>query len=92
MSRNSSTASRSSTSTISKKRRLLNHLAENNTITAAQASRRFGVANLRATMSDIRQQVEAYGNWRIVTGSNGRGETVYAMRRVVLVEPTFMLD
>lgn len=88
MSRTSSTSSRS----ITKRQRLLNHLSENNTITAAQASRRFGVANLRATMSDIRQQVEAYGNWRIVSGTNGRGETVYAMRRVVLVEPTFMLD
>lgn len=88
----STTSSRSNTSTLSKKRRLLDHLAANNTITAAQASRRFGVANIRATMSDIRQQVEAYGNWRIVTGTNERGETVYAMRRVVLVEPTFMLD
>ena len=65
--------------TISKKRRVMDHLAKGNSITANQARSRFGVANLRATMSDIKSTVEAYGNWEVTTGETPGGLTSYAM-------------
>lgn len=75
--------------TVSAKSRVLRFLAEGNTLTARQARSKFRVANLRATMSSIRHQVERYGNWRIVTDTNDRGETVYSMKRVLLVDPQY---
>ena len=44
--------------TISKKRRVMDFLAAGNTLTAGQARGRFGVSNMRATISDIKSQVE----------------------------------
>ena len=62
-----------------KKARLTNHLARGNDITPKQAYSRFGVKNLRATMSNIREQVEAYGNWEVTTRTLDNGTTCYGM-------------
>ena len=50
-----------------KKRRVLDFLAAGNTLTAGQAKSRFNVGNMRATISDIKSQVEKYGNWSVYT-------------------------
>ena len=63
----------------SKKARLMLHLAKGNDITAKQAYSRFGVANLRATMSNIKAQVEAYDNWEVHTRTLDNGTTCYGM-------------
>jgi hypothetical protein len=65
---------------ISKTRQVINHLSSGKTLTSAQAQSKYGVGNLRAMISAIRERVEAFGNWEIVTESNSRGDTVYAMR------------
>ncbi len=62
-----------------KKARLMNHLAKGNDITPKQAFSRFGVKNLRATMSNIKNQVEAYGNWEVTTRTLDSGVTCYGM-------------
>jgi len=62
-----------------KKQRVMNHLARGNDITAKQAFSRFGVKNLRATMSNIKSQVEAYGNWEVTTRTLDNGATCYGM-------------
>lgn len=54
------------TTKISKQRRVINYLANGNTLSAAQARNWYGVKNLRATMSDIRPIVQEYGNWQVV--------------------------
>jgi len=66
-------------STLTKKQRVINYLAKGNTLTAGQASSRFGVANMRATISDIRGQVERYGNWSVTSESTASGKTSYGM-------------
>lgn len=58
--------------TLSKKRQVINHLARGWGLDPREACSKYGVRNLRATMSDIREQVERYGNWEIVTDSRGR--------------------
>ena len=65
--------------TISKKRRVMDYLAAGNSLTAGQARGRFGVSNMRATISDIKSQVEKYGNWSVSTGSTKTGLTSYSM-------------
>ena len=65
--------------TISKKRRVMDYLAAGNSLTAGQARGRFGVGNMRATISDIKSQVEKYGNWSVSTGSTKTGLTSYSM-------------
>lgn len=67
------------TNTLSKKRQVINHLSRGWGIDAREALNKYGVQNLRATMSDIREQVEAYGNWEIETVENG-STTRYFMR------------
>jgi len=67
------------TKNISKTRQVINHLASGRPLTAAQAQSKFGVGNLRAMISTIRERVEAFGNWEIVTSENSRGDTVYSM-------------
>lgn len=74
--------------TISKKRRVMDYLAAGNSLTAGQARGRFGVSNMRATISDIKSQVEKYGNWRVVTEETSNGTNRYFLRRVVLTCPT----
>ena len=65
---------------LSKKRRVINYLANGRGITAAEARSRFGVKNLRAMMSDIRTLVERYGNWEVETEETRSGGTRYFMR------------
>ena len=62
-----------------KKARLMNHLSRGHDITAKQAYSRFGVKNLRAAMSNIKEQVEAYGNWEVTTRTLDNGTTCYGM-------------
>ena len=69
--------------TLTKKRRLINYLYDgggvNNGITANEAKSKFGIANLRATISDVRSLVEAHGNWEIVSEETATGKTRYFM-------------
>jgi hypothetical protein len=66
-------------STLTKKQRVMNFLAKGNDITPKQAYSRFGVKNLRATMSNIRTQVEAYDNWEVTARTLDNGSTCYGM-------------
>jgi hypothetical protein len=65
--------------TLTKKRRVINYLASGKGLTSNEARSRFGVGNLRATISDIKSQVEAYGNWEITTEETATGMTRYFM-------------
>jgi len=65
--------------TLSKKRRVMDYLAKGNTLTASQAKSRFGVGNMRATISNIKDQVEAYGNWSVTSEDSPSGKTSYGM-------------
>ena len=65
--------------TMSKKRKVINFLYNGNGITANEAKSRFGVSNLRATISDIRDLVEAHGNWEITSETTKTGKTRYYM-------------
>ena len=71
------------TNTLTKKRRLINYLYQgggvNNGITANEAKAKFGVANLRATISDVKNMVESFGNWEIVCEETPSGLTRYFM-------------
>tara|TARA_R110002124_G_scaffold89166_1_gene228230 strand:+ start:1522 stop:1878 length:357 start_codon:yes stop_codon:yes gene_type:complete len=67
-------------STPSKKRRVMNYLASGRTLTPNQARSRFGVGNMRATISNIKSQVEAYGNWEVYTTPTPGGITSYGMQ------------
>jgi len=67
------------TGTLSKKRRVINYLSAGRGLTANEARARFGVQNLRATMSDIRREVESYGNWEVVSEETATGKTRYFM-------------
>lgn len=64
----------------SKSRKVVDYLASGRTLTAGQAAARFGVANLRATISDIKSVVEAYGNHEITVEETATGKTAYGMR------------
>ncbi len=65
--------------TLTKKRRVMDYLAKGNTLTASQAKARFDVGNMRATMSNIKSQVEAYGNWSVTSDDSPSGKTSYGM-------------
>ncbi len=65
--------------TMTKKRRVINYLSSGKGLTEAEARSRFGVGNLRATISDIRDMVEAYGNWEITSEETPTGKTRYFM-------------
>tara|TARA_E500000318_G_C3374592_1_gene139794 strand:- start:152 stop:505 length:354 start_codon:yes stop_codon:yes gene_type:complete len=67
------------TTPMSKKRRVMDYLASGRTLTPNQARSRFGVGNMRATISNIKSQVEAYGNWEVVTSPTATGLTSYGM-------------
>tara|TARA_Y100000310_G_C20300989_1_gene631770 strand:+ start:350 stop:607 length:258 start_codon:yes stop_codon:yes gene_type:complete len=75
------------TKTYTKKQRVINHLARGNDLTSKQAFSRFGVANLRATMSTIKNQVEAYGNWKVSTRTLDNGACCYSMDYTGRVNP-----
>lgn len=77
------------TNRISKKRQVMNHLSRGWGIDAPTARKRYGVRNLRATISDIREMVEEYGNWVITSNQDGRyfmrdthpGKRTYGFRK-----------
>jgi len=64
---------------MTKKRRVINYLASGKGLTEAEARSRFGVGNLRATISTIRDMVEAYGNWEITLQETPSGKSRYFM-------------
>jgi hypothetical protein len=66
-------------STLTKKQRVINHLAKGNFLTSGQASSRFGVGNMRATISSVKEQVERYGNWSVTSSETPGGKTSYGM-------------
>ena len=67
-------------SNISNKRRIMDYLANGGSLTAAEAASRFDCGNFRATISDIKSQVERYNNWAIVTQpTKTTGKNRYAM-------------
>jgi len=74
-----STKTVSSRPALSKTRQVINHLRVGKTLTSTQANSKFGVKNLRAMISSIREEFEKYGNWQVNTTQNTRGETVYSM-------------
>ena len=78
--------------TMTKKRRVINYLASGKGLTPAEAKSRFGVANLRATISDIREMVEAHGNWEITSESTSSGKTRYFMEDTHPGERTYGFD
>ena len=74
---------------LSKKRRVINYLTSGKGLTSAEAASRFGVANFRALMSDIRVQFEEYGNWDIVTEPTTTGKSRYFMKDIHPGERTY---
>jgi hypothetical protein len=68
-----------STRSLTKTRQVINYLASGKTLNANQADSKFGVKNLRAMISSIRERVETHGNWIVESNTNSRGETVYSM-------------
>lgn len=68
--------------TLSKKRRVINYLTAGKGLTANEARARFGVANFRALMSDIRSQFEEYGNWEVITEDTASGNTRYFLEDI----------
>jgi len=71
------------------KRKILNYLMTGKGLTSNEASSRFNCGNFRATISSIKDQVEAYGNWRIVTEDTNSGKTRYFLKAVELVDPSY---
>ena len=74
-----STKTVSSRPALNKTRQVINYLRVGKTLTSTQANSKFGVKNLRAMISSIREEFEKYGNWEVNTTQNTRGETVYSM-------------
>ncbi len=68
--------------TMTKKQKVINALKSGKGITANQAKSRFGVGNLRATMSTIKSELEKYGNWEITTEQTHNGQTRYLMNDI----------
>jgi len=66
--------------TTTKRRKVMNYLSNGKGLTPREAKSRFGVGNLRATISDIKSQVECFGNWEITTESCANGSTRYSMQ------------
>jgi len=69
-------------SMITKKRKVINYLTSGRGLTENEARSRFGVGNMRATMSDIRSEFEQYGNWKITTESTSTGKVRYFMQDI----------
>ena len=79
-------------STMTKKRRVINYLASGKGLTEAEARSRFGVGNLRATISNIRDMVEAYGNWEITLQETPSGKSRYYMEDTHPGDRTYGFD
>lgn len=76
----------------SPKRQIISYLSNGFSITPKQMRTKFGVKNPSATLRNVRETVEQYGNWAIVEDGTYGGETQYAMKRVALVCPTVDTD
>jgi 3-phenylpropionate/cinnamic acid dioxygenase small subunit len=63
----------------SKKQRIMEYMATGRTLTAPQARARFGIQNFRATVSDIKEQVERYGNWEVYREPSKTSTSRYGM-------------
>tara|TARA_Y100000004_G_scaffold177384_1_gene218919 strand:- start:465 stop:731 length:267 start_codon:yes stop_codon:yes gene_type:complete len=68
--------------TMTKKRKVINYLTSGKGLTSNEARSRFGVANFRAVMSDIRSQFEEYGNWKVTTEETATGKTRYFLQDI----------
>tara|TARA_Y100000593_G_C4305860_1_gene335696 strand:+ start:380 stop:637 length:258 start_codon:yes stop_codon:yes gene_type:complete len=67
---------------MTKKRKVINYLTSGKGLTSNEARSRFGVANFRAVMSDIRSQFEEYGNWKVTTEETTTGKTRYFLQDI----------
>ena len=65
-------------STVTKQDRVMNYLVKGKTLSKDSAQTMFGVGNLRATISDIRPTLEAYG-YSVVRTTGRKGETRYGL-------------
>ena len=63
-------------------RKDVDYLAYGKTQTPAQADARFGIANFSATMSTIKETVEAYDNWKVTKATAKNGATKYGIQKV----------
>lgn len=64
----------------SKTRKVVDYLADTGrTLTASQAQARFGLKNFSATMSSIKDTVEAYGNWEVTKDEARDGSIKYGI-------------
>ena len=79
-------------STMTKRRKVINCLANGGSLTANEAKSRFGVGNLRATISSIKSQVETYGNWEVVSEDTATGKTRYFMDDIHPGKRTYGFD
>ena len=68
--------------TMTKKRKVINYLTSGKGLTSNEARSRFGVANFRAVMSDIRSQFEEYGNWKVTTEETTTGKSRYFLQDI----------
>lgn len=64
--------------TLTKQNRVMNYLLKGKTLSQDSAHSMFGVANLRATISDIRPSLEASG-YNVVRTTGRKGETRYGV-------------
>lgn len=76
------------TTVQSMKSQVIEFLHSGRGLTASEAKKKFGCKNFRATISDVKETVEQYGNWRIVANKPQDGDTRYSMKRVRLVGPS----
>lgn len=74
--------------TMTKQKSVIKFLSSGRGLNQDRAFKMFGVRNLRATISDVKEQVERYGNWRIVRSEGRDGTSCYAMKRINLADPS----
>lgn len=75
------------TNTMTKQKSVIKYLSSGRSLNQDRAMKLFGVRNFRATISDVKEQVERYGNWRIVRTEGRDGTSRYSMKRIQLMEP-----
>lgn len=73
--------------TMTKQKSVIRYLSSGRSLNQDRAMKLFGVRNFRATISDVKEQVERYGNWRIVRTEGRDGTSRYVMKRIQLMEP-----
>lgn len=66
------------TTNVTKQDRVMNYLRRGRTLSQESANSMFGVANLRATISDVRPLLEAQG-YSVVRTTGRHGETRYGI-------------